>query len=763
MKVNTSALLRKSVLALFLSLSLLFLIKPTRATEGGEIILPEQSDWQDVGIAIQEGVDGEWDRYLWGGFANSVIKRDDTYYLYYQGSSDYNDTCDSVAYRSIGVATSTDGINWIKYAGNPIITWKSMGSIEEGAVSAGALVGSDGNIYIYYGANTGGGCNVIADGRLAISSDGYNFTDQGVVISGLDPNIWGYGDEVFPVGTFEYQGVWNVFYIPNGVAESRKLGVASGSSPTGLTSSLGVNGGTLPAWGTASTVLNGNSSILFVNDGGTDLPLKAYRFDAVNPSDLTLENTYLFPDCARFSVLYDPDYSRWLLLCTDRINFDAYRIKTANFPVDPTSTPIPTATPVPTATLTPEPTATPIPTATPTLPDPTPTSTPTQMPTPEPTATPTPEPTATPIPDLPPTVVITNPGNGEVVSGEILVSALADDDIGITAVEFYVNGSLAENDNLPPYEYLWDTKTLTNGLHSVAVRAYDTVGNFSTDTIVVTVENGDMELPSTPTSLFAAEIQYNQVVLNWNPSTDNVGVAGYYVVRNGVTIGIALDNFYTDTTVNASTNYEYYVIAFDGTGNISPASNSEFVATPEAPDTKLPSTPSNLNAIAVSPYQINLSWDASTDNVGVTGYDIYRDGFYLSSTSTNTFGDTGLTPATLYSYFVVAKDAAGNISPQSNLSQAVTESLITTGVLAGTVYSSTGGTISGVKVSISIAKKMGYVSYTDATGHYTIGNIPPGSYTVKFNPDSSYLYASTIVQIEIGTTTIQDMTLKKKK
>lgn len=776
MKAKTSALIRKLALALFLSLSVLFLIEPTNALEGGEIILPEQADWQDVGIAIQEGVDGDWDRYLWGGFSNSMIKKDGTYYLYYQGSTYYDNTCESVANRSIGVATSTDGLNWMKYAGNPIITWQNMGSIEEGAVSAGAWIGSDGKVYIYYGANSGKGCSVSADGRLATSSDGLNFTDQETVISGLDPNIWGSGDEVFPVGAFEYQGIWNVFYIPNGVAESRKLGVTSGSSPSALTSSLGINGGTLPAWGTASTILNGSSSILFVNDGGTNLPLKAYRFDAANPSNLTLENTYLFPDCARFSVLYDPDYSRWLILCSDRINHNAYRIKTANFLADPTSTPTPVPTntptpeptptstpiPTPTPTATPTPTNTPIPTATPTA-TPTPTLTPSPTAMPKITATPTPMPNPTPIPDLPPTLAIIDPENDEVVSGEVLISVLAADDFGITEVEFYINGSLADNDNLPPYEYLWNTTVLTNGLYSLAVRAYDTAGNFSTDTILVTVENGDTDSPSTPTGLSAIDIQYNQVVLNWNPSTDNVGVAGYYVVRNGVAIGMASGNFYSDTTVNASTSYQYYVIAFDEAGNISSASNTEYVTTPKASDIQPPSSPSNLNATAISPYQINLSWDASSDNVRVTMYDIYRDGSYISSTSTNTFGDTGLTPATLYSYYVVAKDVAGNISPQSNLAQATTEPLVTTGVLDGTVYSSTGGVVAGVKVSINIAKKTEYISYTDASGQYSIGNIPPGIYTVKYNPDSSYMSASTTVQIEVGVATTQDITLNKKK
>src|SRR5215204_3665058 len=53
------------------------------------IRIPAQADWVDYGIIFEAGVEGEWDYYLWGGFAFSIIKKNDTYYLYYQGSSDY--------------------------------------------------------------------------------------------------------------------------------------------------------------------------------------------------------------------------------------------------------------------------------------------------------------------------------------------------------------------------------------------------------------------------------------------------------------------------------------------------------------------------------------------------------------------------------------------------------------------------------------------------------------------------------------------------
>ncbi len=91
-------------------------------------------------------------------------------------------------------------------------------------------------------------------------------------------------------------------------------------------------------------------------------------------------------------------------------------------------------------------------------------------------------------------------------------------------------------------------------------------------------------------------------------------------------------------------------------------------------DTTPPSTPTNLAATAVSSSQINLSWTASTDNVGVTGYKIFRGGVQVGTATTNSYSDTGLSPSTSYSYTVSAFDAAGNNSGNSNTASATTQS-----------------------------------------------------------------------------------------
>ena len=96
------------------------------------------------------------------------------------------------------------------------------------------------------------------------------------------------------------------------------------------------------------------------------------------------------------------------------------------------------------------------------------------------------------------------------------------------------------------------------------------------------------------------------------------------------------------------------------------------------PDTVAPSVPTGLVATPVSTTQINLSWNASTDNVGVTGYQVFRNGQQIATTTTTSFSNTGLTPATTYPYAVRASDAAGNTSALTTAVSATTPAADTT-------------------------------------------------------------------------------------
>jgi poly(beta-D-mannuronate) lyase len=133
-------------------------------------------------------------------------------------------------------------------------------------------------------------------------------------------------------------------------------------------------------------------------------------------------------------------------------------------------------------------------------------------------------------------------------------------------------------------------------------------------------------------------------------------------------------------------------------------------------DTTAPTAPTGLAASAVSSSQINLSWNASSDNVGVTGYDVYRGGSFLKSVTGTSTSDTGLSPSTTYSYTVRAKDAAGNQSSNSNTASATTQ--------AG----SGGGTVVNVsttaQLETAIANATAGTTIVLANGTYTkSGNI----------------------------------------
>lgn len=91
-----------------------------------------------------------------------------------------------------------------------------------------------------------------------------------------------------------------------------------------------------------------------------------------------------------------------------------------------------------------------------------------------------------------------------------------------------------------------------------------------------------------------------------------------------------------------------------------------------ATDTQVPTAPTNLSTTVVSSNQINLSWSASTDNVGVVGYQVFRGGTQVGTSTVTNFNDTGLTASTAYSYTVKAIDAAGNLSASSNTATATT-------------------------------------------------------------------------------------------
>lgn len=175
----------------------------------------------------------------------------------------------------------------------------------------------------------------------------------------------------------------------------------------------------------------------------------------------------------------------------------------------------------------------------------------------------------------------------------------------------------------------------------------------------------DTEKPSAPSNLTFASTVFSKVDLSWNASTDNVGVTGYNVYQDGELVAISDSTSYTVTRLKGSTTYTFSVKAIDRAGNISDESNSVIVTTGESDDKTPPAAPTGLKAGA-GVTSVSLTWNESTDENGVAGYNIYRDGILAGTSTKTSFIVPGLESNATYTFTVSAFDDANNESEVSN-------------------------------------------------------------------------------------------------
>jgi streptogrisin C len=175
----------------------------------------------------------------------------------------------------------------------------------------------------------------------------------------------------------------------------------------------------------------------------------------------------------------------------------------------------------------------------------------------------------------------------------------------------------------------------------------------------------DTQPPTAPTGLQSTGTTANSVSLSWTASTDNVGVTAYDVYNGSALATTVTGTSATVGNLAADTAYTFTVKARDAAGNASAASNPVTARTqPGDPggDDEPPTTPGNPRSTGVTTTSVSLAWDASVDNTGVTGYDVYRGTTLATTTASTSATVTGLTPNTEYSFTVQAKDAVGNKS-----------------------------------------------------------------------------------------------------
>jgi chitodextrinase len=225
----------------------------------------------------------------------------------------------------------------------------------------------------------------------------------------------------------------------------------------------------------------------------------------------------------------------------------------------------------------------------------------------------------------------------------------------------------------------WTDGSRTCGTrYSYAVAGVDAAGNVGTkSTLDVTTSacdattpppptTSDTTAPTAPSGVAASTRTATSIALTWQPSTDNVGVTGYGLYRAGSRVATATTTTWIFGGLTCGTNYTLAVDSVDAAGNRSPQA-VVMVSTTACSDTQPPTTPTNLQASNVGQTSLDLGWSASTDNIGVTGYDVYRGGTKTTTVTGLSSTQAGLACGTSYTFTVRARDAAGNSSAQAQL------------------------------------------------------------------------------------------------
>jgi len=267
-----------------------------------------------------------------------------------------------------------------------------------------------------------------------------------------------------------------------------------------------------------------------------------------------------------------------------------------------------------------------------------------------------------------PTVSIVSPVSGATVAGTVTISASASDNVGVTKVAFYVNGSLKSTDTAAPYSYSWSTKAIANGSYTIMVKAYDASGNVTTDSIPVTVFN-DKTAPVVSITSPANSAKVSDTVTINAAASDNVEVTRLELYVNGVlkdSQAAAACSFNWNTKDVGNGSYTIKAKAYDAAGNVKSTSISVKVLNDTIAPTVSIASPSK-NARVRGTVSVKTR---AKDNFGVAKVEFYVNGLLKASETTSTPKFSWNTKDTLNgSYTIMAKayDAAGNVRSTSRL------------------------------------------------------------------------------------------------
>jgi chitodextrinase len=216
----------------------------------------------------------------------------------------------------------------------------------------------------------------------------------------------------------------------------------------------------------------------------------------------------------------------------------------------------------------------------------------------------------------------------------------------------------------------------------------------TTTTPPPTTTTGDTQPPSAPGGLSVTSATQTSVALKWNASSDNVGVSGYDLIRDGSSVGTTSATTRTFASLTCGTSYTLGVDAFDAAGNKSTVT-SITASTAACPDTQAPTTPMGLLVTGSTTTSVSISWSPSFDNVSVAGYDAYLGSTLAGTTTSFTiYTFAGLTCGTSYTVSVDAYDPSGNKSGKASVTTSTAPCSVS---LASVTFNSpaAGSTVSG--------------------------------------------------------------------
>ncbi|MEI5993025.1 M60 family metallopeptidase [Candidatus Enterococcus mansonii] len=237
---------------------------------------------------------------------------------------------------------------------------------------------------------------------------------------------------------------------------------------------------------------------------------------------------------------------------------------------------------------------------------------------------------------------------------------------------FITSASKIANKNLQPYFDMWglpvtaETKQVLQQYPKLTHKIWEYRDEMKNP--ISPIDPAQPEKPAAPTNLSAVDVKHDSVKIKWNNAQSAKPIKEYIIYRDGKEIARTSATDWTDKSVKATTTYNYSVATMLSTGETSDRSMNLQIRTPNAPivETPAPSKPVNVLSSNITQDSITLNWSPSTSPVGVSGYNVYRNGVKITTVRTTTFKDSGLQANTNYTYQIAAFDSSNKESAKSD-------------------------------------------------------------------------------------------------